>query len=86
MAAEEDHALPDTHNDDLQTNSGQMSSQKTPAVTRQEPGIQRQEEEEPRPPQQASPTRLHHRSPPSPHHGKIGQLPPHQDEHACHPA
>jgi hypothetical protein len=53
MAAEEDHALPDTHNDGLQAHSGQMSSQEIPAVTRQEPGIQRQEEEEPRPPQQA---------------------------------
>jgi hypothetical protein len=79
VAAEEDHALPDTHTADLQTQSGQRSSQETPAVTRQEPDIQHQEEEEPRPPQPESPTRLHHHPPPSLHRRKIGQIPSHQD-------
>ena len=79
MAAEEDHALPDTHIADPQANPSQMSSQGTPAATREEPGIQHQEEEEPRPPQQASPTRSHHRSPPSLHRQKIEQIPSHQD-------
>ncbi len=79
MAAEEDHARPDTHNADLQTRPGQMSSQETPAATREEPGIQHQEEEGPRPQQQASPIRSRHRSPPSLHRRKIGQIPSHQD-------
>jgi hypothetical protein len=70
MAAEEDHALPDTHNADPQTRPSQMSSQETPATTKEKPGIQHQEEEEPRPPQQASPTRSRHRSPPSLHRRK----------------
>ncbi len=74
MAAEEDHALPDTHNADPQTRPSQMSSQETPAATREEPGIQHREEEELHPPQRASPTRSHHRSPPSPHRRKTGQI------------
>ncbi len=47
MAAEEDHALPDTHNVDPQTRPGQTSSQETPPATKEKPGIQHQEEEEP---------------------------------------
>ena len=57
MVAEEDLALPDTHSADPQARPSQMSSQETPAATKEEPGIPHQEEEEPRPPQQASPTR-----------------------------
>ena len=74
MAAEEDHALPDTHNADPQTRPGQRSSQETPAAPGEKPGIQHQEEEEPRPPQRASPTRSRHRSPPSLHRRKTGQI------------
>ena len=74
MAAEEDRARPDTRNADPQTRPGQMSSQETPAATREKPGIQHQEEEEPRPPRRASPTRSRHRSPPSLHRRKTGQI------------
>ncbi len=51
MVAEEDHALPDTHNVDPQSHPGQMSSRETPSAPREKPGIRHQEEEGPRPPQ-----------------------------------
>ncbi len=63
MAAEEDHALPDTRSADPHAGPSQPSLQRTPAATREEPGIQHQEEDEPRPPQQARPTHSHHPSP-----------------------
>ncbi len=74
MAAEEDHALPDTHIADPQTRPSQMSSRETPAAPREKPGIQHQEEEGLCPPQRASPTRSRHRSPPSLHRRKTGQI------------
>ena len=59
MAAEEDHALPDTHNANLQTRPSQMSSRETLSAPEEEPSIQHQEGEGLHPPQRASPTRWH---------------------------
>ena len=72
LAAAEDYALPDTHSAGPQAGQSELSSQRTPAATRKEPSTQLQEECELRLSQQARPTRLRHRSQPSPYHKSTG--------------